>query len=169
MSEESVIQKLLRKEVEKSKTLGVDEAVKATKEELYRYVGVEETKQAAIGLRRKAGIKKRTDLEAVFKVLRKAVSKNGREILEEFDKNTVVVGTNRVVIKMPAANCPMVQACEGDLELCEKLCRKHEEYDILTNPEFVLLTNEINPSVKWRINRFRAKVDEPCEYVIVLE
>ncbi len=70
MSEESVIQKLLRKEVEKSKTLGVDEAVKATKEELYRYVGVEETRQTAMELRRKAGIKKRKDLEAVFKVLR---------------------------------------------------------------------------------------------------
>lgn len=169
MPEDSYIQKLFRREVERSKSLGMDEAVRSTAEELSRYVGVEQTKLVAGELRHKTGIRKRNDLEAAFKVLRKAVAKNGKEILREFDRNTVVVGTNRIVLRTPGSGCPMVEACEGDLELCEKLCRKHEEYDILTSPEFILLTKEINPSIKWRINRFRSRVDEPCEYAIVLE
>lgn len=169
MTEDSYIQKLFRREVEMSKSLGIDEAVRSTAEELLRYVDLEQTKLTAIELRNKTGIRKRSDLMAVFKVLRKAVSKNGREILKEFDKNTVVAGMSRIVLKTPRSGCPMVEACKGDLELCEKLCRKHEEHDILTNPEFILLTKEINPSIKWRINQFRKRVDEPCEYAIVLE
>jgi len=157
----------MREEVELSRKIGAEKAAEETAKRLVEYADLPAVKFKANILKNKIGLKRRKDAKAALELLKAAVRQYGRAAEEAFSANVVEASEARVVIKA-AGSCPMLLACEGDLKLCEKLCSANEACDILTNPEFILLTKEVNPELKWKLKKFRTTADEPCEYVIEL-
>jgi len=159
--------RIMREEVALSNKIGAEEAAKKTAKKLVEYADLPAVKYKANILKEKTDIKKRKDAKAALELLKAAVRQHGKEAERAFSSNVIEESEERITIKV-LGTCPMIIACDGNLELCEKLCRANEACDILTNPEFILLTKEVNPELKWKIKKFRATVDELCEYVIEL-
>lgn len=159
--------RIMREEVALSGEVGTEEAAKQTAKKLLEYADLPAVKYKAGILKEKIDLKKRKDAKAALELLKAAVRQYGKEAERAFSSNVIEESAERVTIKV-LGTCPMLIACDSDLELCEKLCRANEGCDILTNPEFILLTKEVNPGLKWKIKKFRGSVDEPCEYVIEL-
>lgn len=157
----------MREEVELSKKVGIEEAAKQTAKKLLEYADLPAVKYKANILKNKIDIKRRKDAKAALELLKAAVRQHGKDAERAFSSNVIEESEERVTIKA-SGTCPMIIACDSDLELCEKLCRANEACGILTNPEFILLTKEVNPELRWKIKKFRSSADEPCEYVIEL-
>ncbi len=168
--EENYLQRLFKREVAIAKESGVDKATDLVASELSGYTDIAMIRAKARQLKYMAGIKRRSiDARAIVELLKAAVKQYGHEALQEFEKSIIEVSDSKAVIRMSNPECPVLQACAGDLILCEEICRSHELHGILTNPEFVQLAKEVNPSARWRLSKFREKADEACEYSIVID
>ena len=165
MDDEHYYLRMLREEVMLSKEVGAIEAARATAKKLIEYADYPSVQYKARILKEKIGLDQEKNAAAALSLLKAAVGQYGRRAALAFSSNVVEESLESVVIKAPGT-CPMLIACDSDLVLCEKLCRANEGCDILTNPEFILLTKEVNPKLKWRIKKFRSTVDEPCLYLI---
>ncbi len=167
--EENYLQRLFKREAALAKEAGVEEAVEWAAKELSGYIDVEMIMAKASHLRYKVGTKRRNDVRAIMELLKAAVGQYGHEAVEEFEKNIIEVSDSKAIIRMPTPECPVLQACGGDLTLCESICRSHEFHGILTNPEFVQLAKEVNSKAKWKLSKFRESADGTCEYAVVID
>ncbi len=154
----------LREELKLSSEIGMDEAARRTAEKLIEYADPPAVNYKANLLKYEINLKG-NDAKAALELLKAAVGQYGRGAVEALSSSVIEETSNKVVLKV-GGECPAITACDGDMALCEQLCRANEAHGILTNPEFILLTKEVNPGLRWKIHKFRRSKKGSCEYDI---
>ncbi|MBN1483602.1 MAG: hypothetical protein JXA37_02675 [Chloroflexia bacterium] len=171
----------LQEEVERAEVEGIEAAVQATAARFRDIYDREQFAATVEDLRRRYRIEGR-DAQAAFSLVEafywdQAIRRQpllGRlkrwlsRLLGYHYPQVLSLSPEQVVFPAPMGDhCPLLAACNQDLDKCWPFCQAHLHAGILSDPLEMLLVEAVGPSVRWEINEYRSRPDERCYYQIV--
>lgn len=156
---------LLTQELINLPDMGLEGSVKNTAEVMFSYIDKDAVRRFVEESINRLGITER-NAEDAYRVLLEYWKVNK----PDYDPcgDLVESSPSKVTFKT-GHTCQFCVKPVMTLENVEFYCNIRFKYGNFDNPVYVLLTEAVNPNLKWELDYFRKERYEPCRYSIVLE
>ncbi len=157
---------LLNQELINFASMGFEGAIENTAKIMFSCIDEDAVKNFAEMAIEKLGITERNARDA-----HRVLEEYWREYNPDYnpDNSGVVELTSNKVVYETGHNCRFCVKPIMALKNVEFYCSLRFKHNCFGNPVHVLLTQAVNPGLKWKLERFRQNRAEPCRYSIVLE
>lgn len=158
--------KLLTDELINIPDMGLEGAVENTARIMYSYIDENAVKDFAEEAINRLGLSERNAQDA-YKVLVEYWKASNQGFTEGSSK-IIEMRPDKVVYET-GHRCQFCRKPVMSLTNIEFYCSLRFKYNSFDNPIHVLLTQAVNPKLKWNLEYFRQTMEEPCRYSITLE